>query len=305
MRRGFFVLLWAVLLCAAVLSGAQMRVDHVTIAGSNLEALRRAFAGAGLSTEYGGRHSNGITEMALSSFADGSYLELIAPVAGADPSPHYWGAFMKANAGPCAWAVRSANLASDTARLSSNAHNAFAVRSAAAGIAVEVEKAGRRRADGVELKWATARIGPPPQGSFFPFMIADETPRDLRAFPSGKPTAKQIKGVLFVVVAVPNLAEAISKYRSAFDLPAPVEQEDPALGARLAGFPGSPAILAAPTGDHTWLRERLKQFGAIPCAFVFEAPDWNAAGTAATWFGRKLVWLEGSRLGGAKIAIAR
>jgi Glyoxalase-like domain len=293
MRRGFFVLLWAVLLCAAVLSGAGMRVDHVTIAGSNLEALRRAFAGAGVSTEYGGRHSNGITEMALSSFADGSYLELIAPVAGADPSPHYWGAFMKANAGPCAWAVRSANLAVDTARLP------------VAGITVEVEKAGRRRADGVELKWATARIGPPPQGSFFPFMIADETPRDLRAFPTGKPTAKQIKGVLFVVVAVPNLAEAISKYRSAFDLPAPVEQEDGTLGARLAGFPGSPAILAAPSRDHTWLRERLKQFGAIPCAFVFEAPDWNAAGTAATWFGRKLVWLDSSRLGGAKIAIAR
>jgi Glyoxalase-like domain len=284
----------AVLLCAALLSGAGLHVDHVTIAGSNLEALRRAFAGAGVSTEYGGRHSNGITEMALSSFADGSYLELIAPVAGADPSPHYWGAFMKANAGPCAWAVRSSNLAADTEHLPG-----------AAGIAVEVEKAGRRRADGVELKWATARIGPPPQGSFFPFMIADETPRDLRAFPGSKPTAKQIKGVLFVVVAVPNLAEAISKYRSAFDLPAPVEQEDPALGARLAGFPGSPAILAAPTGDHTWLRERLKQFGAIPCAFVFEAPDWNAAGTAATWFGRKLVWLDSSRLGGAKIAIAR
>jgi hypothetical protein len=289
MRRVFFGLL-----CAAALSGASMRVDHVTIAGSNLEALRRAFAGAGVPTEYGGRHSNGITEMALSSFADGSYLELIAPVAGADPSPHYWGAFMKANAGPCAWAVRSSNLAADTARLLG-----------AAGIAVEVEKAGRRRADGVELKWATARIGPPPQGSFFPFMIADETPRDLRAFPDGKPTAKQINGVLFVVVAVPNLAEAVSKYRLAFALPAPVEQEDRMLGARLAGFPGSPAILATPSGDHTWLGERLKQFGTIPCAFVFEAPDWNAGGQAATWFGRKVVWLDATRLGGVKIAIAR
>lgn len=293
MRRAFSALLCLVLLGAAVLSGAGIRVDHVTIAGSNLDALRRAFAGTGVPTEYGGRHSNGITEMALSSFADGSYLELIAPVAGADPSPHYWGAFMKADAGPCAWAVRSANLAADTAQLP------------AAGIAVEVEKAGRRRADGVELKWATARIGPPPQGSFFPFMIADETPRDLRAFPGGKPTAKQIKGVLFVVVAVPNLAEAVSKYRAAFALPAPIEQEDRTLGARLAGFPGSPAILAAPSGDHTWLGERLRQFGTIPCAFVFEAPEWNAAGAAATWFGRKLVWLDATRVGGAKIAIAR
>lgn len=190
-------------------------------------------------------------------------------------------------------------------KLSSNALNAFAVRLAAAGIAVEVEKAGRRRADGVELKWATARIGPPPQGSFFPFMIADETSRDLRAFPGGKPTAKQIRAVLFVVVTVPNLAEAISKYRSAFGLPAPVEQEDRTLGAHLAGFPGSPAVLAAPSGDHTWLAERLKQFGTTPCVFVFDAPGWNAAGAAATWFGRKLVWLDANRLGGAKIAIAR
>jgi hypothetical protein len=155
------------------------------------------------------------------------------------------------------------------------------------------------------LKWTTARIGPPPQGSFFPFMIADETPRDLRAFPAGKPTTQQIKGVLFVVVAVPNLAEAVSKYRAAFGLAAPVEQDASALGARLATFRGSPAILAEPSGNRTWLGERLRQFGAAPCAFVLEAPDARPPGTETTWFGRRLIWLDADRLGGARIAIAR
>src|SRR6516164_3356549 len=134
------------MIAAVQLAGADMQVDHITVAGSGLADMRKMFADAGLPTEYGGRHSNGITEMALSSFPDGSYLELIAPVAGADPSPHYWGTFMKANAGPCAWAIRGgvpAQLERSSAGLK------------AAGVAVETEKAGRKRADGVDLKWET------------------------------------------------------------------------------------------------------------------------------------------------------
>src|ERR1700682_2699159 len=87
-------------LLASQFAGAQLKVDHVTVAGRDLAALRRMFADLGLPTEYGGKHSNGITEMALSSFPDGSYLELIAPQTGADASPHYWGKFMAGKAGP-------------------------------------------------------------------------------------------------------------------------------------------------------------------------------------------------------------
>ena len=281
----------ALLLAAVHLAGAEINVDHITVAGSSLAELRKMFADVGVPTEYGGKHSNGISEMALSSFPDGSYLELIAPQPGADARPHYWGAFMTANAGPCAWAIRAADLPPAIARLRS------------AGIAVEAEKSGRKRADGVELKWEAARVGPPPQGSFFPFLIADETPRGLRAFPQGQPTTSKITGVRYVVVGVKNLPEAIAKYRAAFGLPAPRQQDDRTLGAHLAWFPGTPAILAAPAGEHTWLAERLKQFPEIPCAFVFgSAAPWD--GVKSQWFSHALTWLDPHKLGGARIAIS-
>jgi hypothetical protein len=57
---------------------ADWSVDHATIAGSNLQHLREMFDSVGLRSEYGGRHSTGFTEMALISFPDGSYLELMA-----------------------------------------------------------------------------------------------------------------------------------------------------------------------------------------------------------------------------------
>src|SRR5271165_5820242 len=69
-------------LCLAILAGSamaqQLHIDHVTVAGKNVEAMRKALETAGIPTEYGGPHSNHATEMALASFPDGSYLELIA-----------------------------------------------------------------------------------------------------------------------------------------------------------------------------------------------------------------------------------
>src|SRR5712692_9611081 len=133
--------LFALSLTISHLAAAELKVDHVTVAGRELPELRRMFADAGVATEYGGKHSNGITEMALSSFPDGSYLELIAPQAGADVTPHDWGKFMMAQTGPCAWAVSTKDLAGDLTRLQ------------AAGIEVHPQKSGRKRPDGVELKW--------------------------------------------------------------------------------------------------------------------------------------------------------
>src|SRR5437588_9487530 len=113
------------LLVAALLSlslhSEQLRVDHVTVAGRDLRAMQSALSSAaGLKTEYGGPHSNHATEMALTSFPDGSYLELIAIQKEADPAAvakHEWRKFLESNAGPCAWAVRPADLGAEIERL--------------------------------------------------------------------------------------------------------------------------------------------------------------------------------------------
>jgi hypothetical protein len=277
-------------LIATQLTAADLKVDHVTIAGSDLAALSKSFAAAGIPVEYGGKHTNGMTEMALSSFPDGSYLELIAPQQGADVTAHYWGPFMSHEAGPCAWAIRTTDMAAEVRRLQ------------AAGISAHPQKSGRKRADGVELKWETANVGPGAQGSFFPFLITDETPRERRAFPQGKPTAAKISGVKYVVVAVRDLSDAIAKYRAAFALPEPQRDQDATLGAQLAGFQGTPVILAGPLSPNTWLAARLKQFGEAPCAFILSSSEpWKSTAGKAKWFSQEIAWLD---LAGARIGIS-
>jgi Glyoxalase-like domain len=260
------------LLAACAASAANLRVDHVTIAGRNLKEMREKFSAAGIRTEYGGKHTNGLSEMALASFADGSYLELIAaqdPMAGAPK--HYWGKFIDENGGPCAWAIAVEDLDSAAKRLGAS-----------------ITASGRKRPDGVELKWRSASFGPEAQGTFFPFMIHDETDRALRAYPSGKPTMPEWRGVAEVYIGVRNLDEAVKRYRDAFQLGEPQRSFDRSLGAETAKFEGTPVILAhaSKTG---WLAERVNKFGEAPCAFVMAGS--NGRG--------KVRWLkiEGMKIG--------
>ena len=98
----------------------------------------------GIPSIYGGAHTNQITEMALVSLPDGSYLELMGVQSdgSARVDRHEWGKFLKGNAGPCAWAVREKDIAAEVKRLQ------------AAGISVAAPvKSGRERPDGVRLEW--------------------------------------------------------------------------------------------------------------------------------------------------------
>jgi len=248
--------------------------------------MEHALKAAGIPFEYGGPHANHATEMALTSFPDGSYLELIAIQPGADPtavaaSP--WNKCMQANAGPCAWAVRPADLAAEATRLQT------------AKIEVTAPaKNGRRRPDGVQLSWETAQVGAG-NGNFFPFLIHDFTPRDIRAYPSGKPTASNYTGIVKVVLAVNDLDSAIARYQKGYGFAAPQRQEDPAFGAKLAWFTGTPVVLAAPNGAQSWLVERFRQFGELPCAFVLSGG--KADQSASNWFGKRVSWLAPSVLG--------
>ncbi|MBV9404410.1 MAG: VOC family protein, partial [Acidobacteriaceae bacterium] len=95
----------------------------MTAAGRHLDQMRQAFTVAsGIPTEYGGPHANHATEMALSSFSDGSYVELIAIQPHADPaavSHNAWSKFLNKDAGPCAFALRVSDVNAESARLKS------------------------------------------------------------------------------------------------------------------------------------------------------------------------------------------
>ncbi|MGA2878487.1 MAG: VOC family protein [Bryobacteraceae bacterium] len=281
------VLCFAVIACP--LMAQQFHIDHVTVAGKNVDAMINTLRDvAGITAQYGGPHSNHATEMALASFPDGSYLELIAIQPKADPAAlaaHYWHKFMEADAGPCAWAIRPPDFSGEVERLRK------------AGVSVtDARRAGRKRPDGVDLDWETAQVGPT-NGGFFPFMIHDFTPRDNRAYPSGKPSVTDWTGVVKVVIEVQDLDAAIARYRKAYGLPVPQRQDDAIFGAKLAWFPGTPVVLAAPINSSSWLSARLQRYGEVPCAFIFGAQHGVAGYKGSTWFGYPIVWADSDRLG--------
>jgi len=107
-------------LASLPLMAVELKVDHATVAGKDVRAMQRSLQAAGLACEYGGPHSNHATEMALTSFPDGSYLEQIAIQPNADPAAvaaHEWHKQLQSDGGPCAWAVRPADLGSEVTRL--------------------------------------------------------------------------------------------------------------------------------------------------------------------------------------------
>ena len=286
-----FVRTALLLVFSMLLPAADLKIDHVTVAGKDLKAMQATLAAVGIPSEYGGPHSNHATEMALTSFPDGSYMELIAIQPKADPAAvaaHYWSKRMLNDGGPCAWAVRPGDLAAEVKRLQ------------AAGVAANSPvRAGRARPDGVRLEWETANVGEGPNGMFFPFLIRDFTPREQRAYPGGKPSTQDFAGVARVVIAVRDLKTSVKRYREAYGLPAPVQQTDARFGARLASFPGTPAVLATPLNASSWLTARLNTLGEGPCAFILGARNAKSYRTSSktTWFGASISWLDTRKTG--------
>ena len=284
-----------ILLLSAFISGAELTVDHVSVAGRDLKQMQARLAALGIPSEFGGPHSNHATQMALTSFPDGSYLELIALQDQPDAkavAAHYWSRQIRGNAGPAAWAVRATDTEAEVKRLR------------AAGIEVTLQRSGRERPDGTRLEWEAAPVGPGPNGVFFPFLIHDFTPREARAFPKGHPATRDFSGVKRVVIAVRDLKASIARYRQAYALPEPLTQEDASFGARLAWFRGTPAVLAEPLDPQSWVARRIQQFGDGPCAFVLGKPEDGAPRRAAyqtaaksRWFGVAISWFDSARLG--------
>ena len=274
-------------------------IDHVTVCGSNLEEMRRAFHRVGLTTTYGGRHANGGTHMDLLTFPDGSYIELIAPINslyGAKGMMSGWAKLMEENAGPGAWAARTDDIHAEVVRLRN------------AGLEVRGPEAGsRQRPDGAKLEWETAIVGPGPAGGVLPFLIEDKTPRGLRVPAPEQPS--EIEGVAVVIIAVGDLKSSIALFRSAYNFQPPILEDHLEFGAAIAHFPGTPVMLTAPTDENTWLGERIVRFGECPAAFLLKIADLSRAARTfelknrASWFTLEAAWFDPQQLGGARLGL--
>jgi hypothetical protein len=265
-----------------------LRIDHVTVCGRDLDRMSRAFAAVGLAPEYGGVHANRLTHMALVGLEDGSYLELIAPLdpeqtGGATGMMSEWLPLMLGDAGTSAWAVQVDDIQEVASRLR------------ARGIAVRgPEPGGRKKPDGAQLKWETALIGPGTAGSVLPFMIEDRTERILRVRASTAAREAGFRGVEAVVIGVQSLERARDLFEQAFGWHAAVVEEDLTIGVRLAKFSDTPVILAEAVDRNSRIRRRIERFGEGPVGFVLRADV--EVRTTARWFGRRVGWFDEAKL---------
>lgn len=276
----------------------EIRIDHVTIAGSDLETMRRRFASVGLETDYGGAHSNGLTHMAQIGFDDGSYIELVSTVKPGEENIPIWKEFILNDGGPCGWAAVCDDVEAEAKRVGN--------------LGVKVQgpfPGGRAKPDGTQLQWRLAFLGDQPVGAVLPFLIEDVTPRSERVQPSKSVAGSELTGVAYVVIGVRRKKEPLELIQRVYGMDWGRCDSDRSLGATLEPLKGLPVVLAAPTGSGGFLEKRVNRFGEAPAAILLGTNDFEAAckrfglKKSYSWFNRGVAWFDAEKLGGVRLGV--
>jgi catechol 2,3-dioxygenase-like lactoylglutathione lyase family enzyme len=174
-------------------------IDHVVIVVRDLAQATEDYTHLGFTVTPGGEHADGATHNALISFADGTYLELIAFKEPDRAQAHPWWPRLSAGEGLADFALRSNDLAADAQAWQSHGLH---LQGPADG--------GRQRPDGQRLEWRTVRFMDYPA---LPFVIQDLTPREWRV-PGGDATKHTlpVTGIVGVTVATSRLAPVSQAY---------------------------------------------------------------------------------------------
>lgn len=183
-----------------------LRFDHAIILVHDLQKSIAHYHAQGFNPFFGGEHAGGKTHNALIVFADGSYLELLAPTSPAllndiDPNDHTSFLFLLTQSeGLGGYALLSGGLEPDVA----------AMQGRGLGVTLSAPN-GRARPDGKMLRWRTAALD---DGTMTPFFIQDETPRVLRVPDEASITEQPngTTGVAALTIGVPELAAGIHDY---------------------------------------------------------------------------------------------
>ncbi|HLF37689.1 MAG TPA: VOC family protein [Anaerolineales bacterium] len=238
-------------------ASARLRFDHTLVAVFDLAAAKSEFEALGFTVISGGQHSGGLTENALVTFADGNYLELIAPTSlelldrPPQPGPGNYLFLFSSGEGFAGYAFDASNLRAEVARVRSN------------GIDLgDPQPGGRRRPDGVKLAWRTAML--PDTRS--PFFLTDDTPRDRRVREDFEITTHPngAVGVIGIVIPVENLERAVAWHEVLLGVPS--RPGSSGVGAATAEFQigGFGLTLAEPEGKPSPLADHLARRGQVP-----------------------------------------
>jgi hypothetical protein len=238
-----------------------LRLDHVIIAVNDLDGAMADYRDLGFTVIYGGKHTAATTHNALVCFRDGTYLELLAPTGEAQqPGGMDFSALLQHGEGLVGYALYADDLEGKAETLR------------ARGIAVgAVHTGGRRRTDGVELRWKTAFIDERQS----PFLIQDITARNLRVpdEPATTTHANGAAGLAAVQVMTCDLSPA------ALDVYRRLLGAGPEWVANRCHFRlGEAELHVMPTRIDSLSRRRLEQFGGHDLPGGLHLKGLNVAG---------------------------
>jgi catechol 2,3-dioxygenase-like lactoylglutathione lyase family enzyme len=226
-------------------------IDHIVIVVNDLEQAAKDYQQLGFTVVPGGKHPVG-SHNVLISFADGSYLEIIAFYRAA--IEHRWWDPLQKGERLVDFCMQTNDLQGDTLKLR------------AAGIAInDPVPWSRSRPDGYELKWLLSLA----QGSHrgvAPFLIQDVTPREER-IPQTFDHKNGAMGIDTVTVAVGELSEVQRWYKNVLghDGTAITDKTLKAKGIRYQIGPHKLDFLA-PLEPQSPLIDWLRTFGPSPYA---------------------------------------
>ena len=271
-------------------SEVAFQIDRVVLAWAHLEALAGAFASVGLTTDYGGIHTNGATHMATLGFADGSYLELISVRQPGQQAP-VWQHHISTNGGICAWSVSVGDVHKVGDRLRT------------LGMPVDGPRSShRRRPDGETIESEIAFVGAEGMGSLHPFMITDRTPRENRVRISNSLNGSGLAGLDSVVLAVPDVEAAAIEFQRVYGAGEPVDIDTEAFPGRTVQLHGEPVAITSPGAADDWVDRRIRTYGPTPCACLVRSNNMTASRerlplTEPAGFGeREVAWLDSEKL---------
>lgn len=177
-----------------------LSIDHIIIHVQDLKNAITSFQNAGFTTNYGGKHGDGATENGLIIFSDGSYIELIALVAGKNYAEAGFKQILKQSGeGYTGFALQSDDIEADLA--------AMAERGVIVG---EIIRGARVTSLGEALEWKMAQI----DDGMSPFVIQDLTERGLRVDMSTENVthANGATGIHELLMYVPDFTEANDRF---------------------------------------------------------------------------------------------
>ena len=165
-------------------------IDHIVIAGPDLDDLTATFRALGFNVVDGGRHPIGSYNR-LIGLQDGAYIELLS-FYEESPKHYWWDAVHRKGGGLIDFCMRTDHIRAD-----------YAVFQAQGVEMSPLVGLSRVRYDGYRLAWLNNEIYHPYQG-LIPFVIEDETPREERV-PKENEHANGVTGIDTITLAARDL----------------------------------------------------------------------------------------------------